>query len=119
LKPFNARIPASSTSLHQSVTFALSGADYFLQVTPHIPVGLTNRPYRLFVTLNGSRISETIKPAVTERDKTRPQFEARLDRGVVNKIEVEILAGKASEAAGEKDEVEWEKLTCFVHCLRT
>jgi hypothetical protein len=118
-KPFKARIPASATSLHQSVTFSLSGSHYYLQLTPHIPVGLTNQPYRLFVTVNGTRLSEIVRPASGERDKTKPLFEARLDRGSVNKIEVEVLAGKAGVKSGEKDDVEWEKLTCFIHCLRT
>jgi hypothetical protein len=69
--------------------------------------------------VNGTRLSEIVKPASGERDKSNPVFEARLDRGAVNKIEVEVLAGKADVYSGDKDEVEWEKLTCFVHCLRS
>jgi hypothetical protein len=116
--PFKARIPASKTSLHQSVTFTLSGSHAFLQLVPHIPVGLTTRPYRLFITSNGTRLSEVVRPAAGDRDKTKPIFEIRLERGAVNKVEVEILAGKAEVRPGEKDDVQWEKLTCFIHCLR-
>jgi RSC chromatin remodeling complex RSC4-like protein len=71
------------------------------------------------VTVNGTRVTEVNKGIVTERDKSRPSFDAKLDRGSVNKIEVEILASKPGAVPGEKDQVEWEKLTCFVHCLRT
>jgi hypothetical protein len=86
-------------------------------VVPHIPVGLTQRPYRVFVTVNGHRTSEIIKPGV-ERDKSKPTFEARLDRGTVGRIEVEVLAGKGPSGKGGKEEVEWEKCTIFVHVWR-
>lgn len=114
--PFKARIPASKTSLHQNVTFQLSGAHDYLQVIPYIPVGLSNRPYRLFVTVNGHKLSGSTTQTT---DRSRPVFEAKLQRGIVNKLEVEVLAGKADASIGEKDEVEWEKLTCFIHCLRS
>jgi hypothetical protein len=64
-----------------------------------------------------------------ERDKSKPVFDARLEKGGVNKIEVEVLAGKNNAAyvpvngeAGpqepKKKDVQWEKITCFVHVLR-
>jgi hypothetical protein len=62
-------------------------------------------------------MSEYIKPGA-ERDKSRPVFEARLERGTVGRIEVEVLAGKGTVGKGGKEEVEWEKCTIFVHVWR-
>ena len=52
-------------------------------------------------------------------------FEARLERGAVGRIEVEVLAEKARARAidGDEDEsrdaqVEREKVTAFVHVVR-
>jgi hypothetical protein len=90
---------------------------YYFQITPHIPVGLTTRPYRLFVTVNGQRMSEYTKPG-SERIKDHPLFEARLERGMVNRIEVEVLAGKGTVGKGGKEEVELERCSLFVHVMR-
>jgi hypothetical protein len=117
-KPMNLTIPAHPRNTQQSVTVTVPSTHYYFQITPHVPVGLTNRPYRLFVTVNGQRVSEYTKPG-TERIKDRPLFEARLERGMVNRIEVEVLAGKANATKGGKEEVELEKCTLYVHVLRT
>jgi hypothetical protein len=71
------------------------------------------------VTVNGARASEVKGMAPTDRDRSRPLFEARLEGGAVNKIEVELLAGKVDVKNRGKDEVQWEKITCFVHILRS
>jgi len=115
VKPFSVKIPASTKSLHQSVAFSLPASHYYLHITPDIPVGATHRPYRLFVTVNGTRLSEQLK-AGYERDKCRPLFEARLDRGQVHKIEVEVLAAKANAKTGR--DLQWEKITCLAHIMR-
>jgi len=67
--------------------------------------------------VNGQRLSEYIKPG-EERDKTHPVFEARLERGSVGRIEVEVLAGKGIKGKDGKEEVEWEKCTVFIHVMR-
>jgi hypothetical protein len=85
---------------------------------PQLPEGVTARPYRLFVTVNGARTSEVKIMAPAERDKNRPLFDGRLEIGAVNKIEVELLAGKPGVSGRGKDEIQWEKITCFVHVLR-
>jgi hypothetical protein len=159
---FRFKIPASDTSLHQSVTFTVPASHNTVRLSPHIPVGVTTRPYRLFVSVNGTRASEVVAASAgyqngllnhhpqhpmasmpglygleKERDKTRPVFDAKLERGAVNKIEVEVLAGKAPSALAqsivsspdEKDreiekekkkgkDVQWEKITLFVHVMR-
>jgi hypothetical protein len=117
-KPFSARIPASTSAYHQSVTITLPESHYFLRLVPQIPEEVTSRPYRLFVTVNGARCSEIKGLAPSERDKNRPLFEGRLEVGIVNKIEVELLAGKQGVNSRGKEEVQWEKITCFVHVLR-
>jgi hypothetical protein len=117
-KPMNLTIPAHSSNTQQSVTVTVPSTHYYFQITPHVPVGLTNRPYRLFVVVNGQRVSEYTKPG-TERVKDRPLFEARLEKGMVNRIEVEVLAGKVNATKGGKEEVELEKCTLYVHVLRT
>ena len=101
----------------QSVAITVPATHHYFQIVPHIPVGLTNRPYRLFVTVNGQRLSEVIKPGI-ERDKEKPVFEARVERGTVGRVEVEVLAGKGTVGKAGKEEVEWEKVTVFVHVLR-
>jgi hypothetical protein len=168
---FAMRIPASKDTLHQSVTVTVPANHNFLRLTPNVPVGSTHRPYRLFVSVNGSRVSEVVNPhgmnhhqhpyqnglyghhqsttgygLEKERDKSRPVFDAQLVRGAVNKIEVEVLAGKAAsmnpaptssnggtpsgdedkerekekekEEKKKKPEVQWEKMTCYIHVLR-
>ena len=62
-------------------------------------------------------MSETVKPGV-ERKKDEPHFEARLDRGTVTRIEVEVLAG-SKEKKGGKEAVELERCSVFVHVLRS
>jgi hypothetical protein len=71
------------------------------------------------VTVNGARASEVKGLAPAERDKNRPLFDGRLEIGTVNKIEVELLAGKQGVNSRGKEEVQWEKITCFVHVLRS
>ncbi|KAF2674612.1 Bromodomain-containing protein [Microthyrium microscopicum] len=115
--PLSFRVPASKTSLHQSVTFTVPASQYQLQITPNIPVAATDRGYRIFVMVNGHRHSENTKLGNQERDKTNPIFECSLGRGGVSKIEVEILAVKVNPKTN-KEEVQWEKSTAFVHVLR-
>lgn len=53
-----------------------------------------------------------------EREKGRPVFEGRLERGVTNRIEVEVLAGTEGEEGAKSGKVEWEKVTAFVFVMR-
>jgi hypothetical protein len=115
-KPFSYVVPASSTTLHSSVTFTLPSTHYYLQLIPHIPVGATTRTFRLFVTANGSRQAEVIRPGI-ERDKERPLYEVRMEKGMVNRIEVELLAGGLMKDG--KEQLQWEKMLVFVHVRRT
>ena len=115
--PFSMDVPASPTKFHQSVTFTLPATHYYLQLIPHIPVSSTIRTQRLFVTVNGTRQNEIMRPSV-EKDMARPFYEFRLERGIVNKIEVELLQARALQGEKGKEKAHWEKMTVFVHVMR-
>lgn len=105
----------------------------YLQITPKVPIALTNRLYRLFVMVNGNKTFEVNRVPVTAginggdsvgfeggKKKGEPVFEAKLVGGV-NRIEVEVIAektGREGEAATGKDAVEIEKCTVFLHLAR-
>lgn len=115
----------------------------YIQIVPKIPIALTNRMYRLFVTVNGNKTLEANRVPVTAgingannhpgpgyeggKKKGEPLFEAKL-MGGVNRIEVEIIAEKerkessenanATGGAAKKDDVEIEKCTIFLHLPR-
>lgn len=112
----------------------------YIQIIPKIPIALTNRMYRLFVTVNGNKTLEANRVPVTAgingatpgpgfeggKKKGEPLFEAKL-LGGVNRIEVEIIAEKErkeqsenanANAGAKKDDVEIEKCTIFLHLPR-
>ena len=113
----------------------MSPTHSYLQITPNIPIALTNRLYRLFVTVNGNRTLEVNRVPVTAgingvspgpgyesgKKKGEPVFEAKLIGGV-NRIEVEIVAEKdrkgQPESANAKEQIEVEKCTIFLHLMR-
>ncbi|KAF2753209.1 hypothetical protein EJ05DRAFT_223285 [Pseudovirgaria hyperparasitica] len=103
---------------HQSVTCTLPASQHILQVIPTIPVANTARPYRLFVTINGTKLTQAIRPGPGEheREKDHPPYDVKLGPGV-NRIEVELLAGSDTKG-GKKEEVLREVCTIFVNLLR-
>ncbi|OCK77511.1 Bromodomain-containing protein [Lepidopterella palustris CBS 459.81] len=140
--PWCHSIPASKERTQQSVTMTLPSSHHYLQIIPYMPIALTGRLYRLFVTVNGSRVLEVTRPvngvgvgvgAVGAdvggggggKEKGKPVFEAKLVQGV-NRIEVEAVAEKEVRKGGKKEggqvqgvgEVEGEKFTVFVHLMR-
>ena len=84
---------------------------------------MLSRAYRIWVHVDGRRVSA--RP-VQEGEKRGMMFEARLERGTVGRIEVEVLAEKAKvrgmeeedEEEGKEAMVEREKVTAFVHVVR-
>ncbi|KAF2085614.1 Bromodomain-containing protein [Saccharata proteae CBS 121410] len=115
--PYRLTIPASPHTTHQSVTIALPASHASIQIIPRIPVALTAKPYRIFVTANHSRLAEVVAPGgVPERrEKGKPVFEARFGQGV-NRVDVEIVAGVGK---GNAEGVAREACTVFVHVLRS
>ncbi|KAF1992633.1 Bromodomain-containing protein [Aulographum hederae CBS 113979] len=112
-KPKTIVIPASPTLIHNSVTFSLPVQHHYLQITPRIPVARTDRPYRIFVIVNGTRMVEVVRPE-KERQKGFPLYEGRLESGMVNRLEVECM----TEKEGASKELLWEKMTVFVNLVR-
>jgi hypothetical protein len=112
--PFVARISASTTSLHKSVTLTLPARYSYVRLIPHIPIALTTRPYRLFYKLNGTRLGQMHHSGAVP---DKPLFEAWMSPGSVNKIEFEVLAGKGVVNGVEAD-FQWEKITCLIHVLK-
>jgi hypothetical protein len=117
--PFKQVIKAHPRFIEQSFTYTVPASKHSFHITPYLPPSVTSRAYRIFVMVNGLRLSPKANPG-EEQDKSRPIYEARLERGTVGRIEVEVLAEKAGAAKGgnAKDEVDREKVTIFVHVMR-
>jgi hypothetical protein len=112
--PFKQVIKAHPRLIDQSFTYTVPASKHSFHVIPYLPPSVTSRAYRIFVLVNGMRISPFIRPG-EEQDRSRPVYEARLERGSVGRIEVEVLA----ERAGGKDEGERERVGVFVHVMRS
>ncbi|KAF1840562.1 Bromodomain-containing protein [Cucurbitaria berberidis CBS 394.84] len=134
-KPWSVDIMAHKQKTAHSVTIVTSPTNSYLQITPKVPIALTSRLYRLFVTVNGNRTLEVNRVPVTAgingsspgpgydggKKKGEPVFEAKL-LGGVNRIEVELVAEKdrkgQPETGNAKDQIEIEKCTIFLHLMR-
>ncbi|KAF2118178.1 Bromodomain-containing protein [Lophiotrema nucula] len=136
-KPFSIEIPADKRKTTYSVTVNLPHSHHYLNIVPYVPVALTNRLYRVFVNINGSKAYERNANAVTAgingangigippgggMKKGEPLYEAKLAAGV-NRIEIEAIAERKSKPEGKdkdpKDQVDIEKCTIFVNLLRS
>jgi len=135
-KPWTVDVPANKLKTNYSCTIPLPPNYSYLQVIPHVPMALTNRMYRLFVTVNGNKTFEVNRIPVTAgingnssqpgmeggKKKGEPVYEAKLMVGV-NRIEVEIVAEKdrkgKPESKDPKEQIDIEKCTIFLHLTRT
>ncbi|KIW04097.1 hypothetical protein, variant [Verruconis gallopava] len=116
--PFKQVIKAHPRLIEQSFTYTVPATKYLFHIIPYLPPSVTSRAYRIFVLVNGSRLSPRANQPGEDQDKSRPVYEARLERGTVGRIEVEVLAEKAKGERG-KDEVDREKVSVFMHVLRS
>jgi hypothetical protein len=135
-KPWTMDIFANLHKTEHSATIACSAAHSYLQIIPKIPIALTSRLYRIYVTVNGNKTYEVNRVPVTAgingsspgpgfesgKKKGEPVYEAKLVGGV-NRIEVEIVAekdhkGGASDTSNGKDQIESEKCTIFLNLMR-
>lgn len=134
-KPWSIDIYANKEKMEHSATLLVPSTNSYLQITPKIPIALTNRLYRIFVSINGNRTLEVNRVPVTAgingsspgpgydsgKKKGEPVFEAKLVGGV-NRIEVELIAEKdrkdSAETNNGKEQIEIEKLTIFLHLQR-
>ncbi|KAI4617707.1 hypothetical protein J4E83_006039 [Alternaria metachromatica] len=135
-KPWSTSILANKQKTMYSATMVVAPSNSYIQVVPKVPIALTSRMYRLFVTVNGNKTLEANRVPVTAgingtspspsyeggKKKGEPLFEAKLVAGV-NRIEVEIVAEKERKVQPEsgtakKEDVEIEKCTIFLHLPR-
>lgn len=141
-KPWSVNIYADKQKTEHSATIIVSPTNSYLQITPRVPIALTNRLYRLFVLVNGNKTFEVNRVPVTAginggspgpgyeggKKKGEPVFEAKLVGGV-NRIDVEIVAEKDKKdfkdsvepvngTTSGKEQVEVEKCTVFLHLMR-
>ncbi|KAK7545686.1 Bromodomain-containing protein [Phyllosticta citricarpa] len=115
-RPFRFNIPASPKLAQQSVTISLPGSHTSIQIQPHVPVALTQRPWRIFVTVNNTRINQ-VTNLETRGEKGRPVYEARMQPGV-NRVDIEVIAATGSAGKPKSEGVEIEKCTIFVNLMR-
>lgn len=131
-KPWSVDVYANKQKTANSATIIISPTHSYLQIVPKVPVALTDRVYRLFVTVNGHKAFEVNRIPVTAginggspgpgyeggKKKGEPVYEAKLVGGV-NRIEVEVIAEKTGPDSREpKDMVEIERCTIFLHLMR-
>lgn len=117
-KPFNMSISASPEYTQQSITIMLPPSQYYLQASPVVSQQLASgRQYKLFVTVNGTRVSPSMRPMVngdlTNGVERKQAYDVPLNPGV-NRIEIEIVAvtGRGTGA------LEVEKTTVFANLMR-
>jgi len=134
-KPWSVNIYADKQKTEHSATIIVPTSNSYLQIIPKVPMALTGRGYRLFVTVNGNRTFEVNRVPVTAgingsspgpgyeggKKKGEPVYEAKLGAGV-NRIDVELVAEKDTQGAvgsnSGKEDIDVEKCTIFLHLMR-
>jgi hypothetical protein len=134
-KPWSLDVFADKRKTEHSATIVVPTSNSYLQITPRVPIALTNRLYRLFVLVNGNKTFEVNRVPVTAgingsspgpgyeggKKKGEPVFEAKLVGGV-NRIDIELVAEKDRKGAPEtmngKEQIEVEKCTIFLNVMR-
>lgn len=115
-KPYSMAIPPHPSLSQQSTTITLPSTHYYLQVAPTISRDLSmGRAYKMFVTVNGSRLTQRDTQFHADTGKRTHVYEGSLAAGV-NRIEVEVAAAKIEDADGKGLDV--EKLTVFANLTR-
>ncbi|KAK5116273.1 hypothetical protein LTR85_009245 [Meristemomyces frigidus] len=114
-KRFSIAIPPHSTLSQQSTTITLPPTHYFLQISPTISKQLSmGRPYKMFVTLNGTRLNQRDTQFHADTGKRTHVYEGSLAQGV-NRIEVEVAAQKEGNDGKGLDV---EKVTVYANLMR-
>ncbi|KAG9696916.1 Bromodomain-containing protein, partial [Aureobasidium melanogenum] len=113
-KPFRLDVPPSTKFTQQSLTMAITSAQYYISIIPTVSQRLLmQRQYKLFVTLNSVRLMSTVRDfmvgGVAER---KIVYDTALNAGV-NRIEVEVVA-----VSGRNGALEMEKVTVFANLLK-
>ncbi|KAF2218059.1 hypothetical protein CERZMDRAFT_20712, partial [Cercospora zeae-maydis SCOH1-5] len=91
-KPFSIAIPPHPSLSQQSTTITLPASHFFLQIQPTISRELAiNRAYKIFVTMNGTRLTQRDTTYHQETGKRTHSYDGNLSHGV-NRIEIEVVA---------------------------
>lgn len=113
-KTFSMSVTPHATLSHQSTTTTLPNTHYFLQISPTISKQLSmGRPYKMFVTVNGTRLTQRDTQFHADSGKRTHVYEGSLAQGV-NRIEVEVAAAKLNDEKG----LDVEKVTVFANLMR-
>ncbi|KAI7322905.1 Bromodomain-containing protein, partial [Hortaea werneckii] len=120
-KRFTMSVGPHPTLSQQSTTITLPPTHYYLQIAPTISKQLSmGRPYKMFVTLNSTRLNQRDTQFHSDTGKRTHVYEGSLAQGV-NRIEVEVAASKQEgerEDERRKEGLDVEKVTWFVNLLR-
>lgn len=118
-RPFQFNVPPSSIATQQSITINLPSSHFFLRIRPTLAPSLSIRPSKVFVTANMQRLNP-IPERPEETDPSRPLYEARVTTGIINRIEIEVVAGtpRGTPKVGNGPEIETEKITLFVNLTK-
>ena len=113
--PFRLAISPHPTLAQQSRTVTLTPNHYFLQISPTISESLSyGRPYKMFVSVNGTRLTQRDTFAAQSDAKLRTHvYEGTLMPGV-NRVEVEVAAAKENGKEG----IEVEKVTVYANLTK-
>lgn len=113
-KPYSLAIKPHPTLSHQSTTITLPASHYYLQIAPTISHELSmGRAYKIFVTLNGTRLVQRDTQFNADSGKRTHVYEGSLASGV-NRLEIEVAAAKADDSKG----LDVEKITVFANLTR-
>ena len=117
-KHFHLDIPPASESSHQSITMTLPSTHYYLRIVPTLSAQISQRPYKIFVTVNNQRLN-TLPQMPEASDPKKPLYESRFVPGV-NRIEIEMVAGisRGLPKTGAGPELEIEKYTIFANMAK-
>ena len=78
---------------------------------------LMHRPSKTIVSCGNNRLQPLPQTQIDESDARRPIYETRMIPGV-NTVDVEVIAGPprgAAKVGTGQQEIEFEKITVFVH----
>ncbi|KAF2719927.1 Bromodomain-containing protein [Polychaeton citri CBS 116435] len=113
--PYRLNVPPHASLSQQSRTITLPNTHYFLQVMPQVSKQLAlGRPYKMFVTINGMRLSQRDTQFDVGTGCRTHVYEGSLAQGV-NRIEVEVATAKEKEGGKGLDV---EKVTVFANLMR-
>jgi len=123
--PFHHVVYARPALLVQSITTTLPFRYTLLHLEPTLGAALISgaRPYKLFVTVNGTRMQPYPQTAPARPGETATmRFDARLIPGI-NRIEIECGTPNGKPAAAllgidKQETLDIEKLTVFVHRMK-